>query len=124
MAGRPEHFIAEAQVVSAEVMIRQPDPVELVRRLFRRDLYGIAVIHGRGIGLATPPRDPAPVEGLEDRVEGGGEAAGRTPDDQLCGAVAPSVLIRLAIAHDDQLPVAKHGARDRGGSRGWTVKLQ
>src|SRR2546430_7079024 len=103
MTQRPQALVGEAVVVARLLLRAEPDPAELIGRVFRRDTYPVVSVHDLAIGRATAMRNPRAGAGAHDRFECGDQAARRPPDRDFFALT--NVDVGLAVGdHDDLLP--------------------
>jgi hypothetical protein len=106
---RPEHLVAEPQVVPLDLAVGQPDAPEFVRRVVRRYRHAVAVVDGRPVGVPVAPGHPGAARPAEHLVQRLGQAADRPVDVDL--PVPVLVAVRLAVRHDDEVVAAGDAGR-------------
>src|SRR5690606_2462484 len=105
--------IGIAVVVVVDVLWREPQPTQRVRRIVGRNAHAVVGVDGVPVTVAAAPRDPHAAHRLEQRVERGDQASGRLSYDDRFKALVPVMLVRLAVADDDETPIRKRAAQDR-----------
>ncbi len=101
MAERPETLVGEPVVVRRERRLLEPQPAQLIRRVFGRNRHLVRGIDDASIRRAGAMCDPHAAALPHQRVERDRNAAGgRLGDDRAVRVLA--VQVRLAIGHDDQ----------------------
>ena len=76
VAEGPQAFIGISIVERVLFLLRQPDPPQCKKRVFRRDLNVIHRIDNIPVGIPRTVADPRAARPLRDRVEAGHPAAG------------------------------------------------
>src|SRR5262245_36048374 len=101
VAQGPEGFIGEAAVVPVQLLLREPDPAQSIRRVVRGDGDAIVLVNDVTVGFAAPVRDPHAAAGAHDRVERRGQSTGGLLAADF--TIAKNVAEGLAIGNDHQL---------------------
>jgi len=105
VAQRPERAIREAVVVAVDVGVIEPDPVQRVLRILRRNLNAPRFIADVTIRGSRPPRHPRAVGVTHRRIERRNETARRLLD--LDSLRAAHVFVRLAIGDEYEFAVVQ-----------------